>query len=752
MRTRQPIQSLSTEAMVRGVFPNSFKLVHDKSSNGYKYFNMLFGVELDQANEFLQHIYNQSFLTSMDFGEDPTVYEVFISGLSSQDYLNTTVSGAIPIKIVNNGSPGGEAEFWDGDPTRLITVGEYSFPSNVQISGHVIGFNYFRNNISGYGYFLAGTDLDQSEYSLSGSGSVWRFEVDTTGYILSYSGIWPGIATQDFDTAGEDEVLQPIGSGNLKKNYPMTRKVLDDSGVYWDIDHYEPYQGWVRDPYWGVVAMVDYPGSFYYDQDGKKIYYRTAFNNPYGSGNYITEYIRLDNIPISGTLKVYDIDILDISGNAIEIPSSGKAMYRLKSEYMLAGTGLAPGTAKFDPIYLGYDSTVPNEPRKFGKIAGAAANQFTTTSWDYQRGSGYLDEGTMQWVEGSGDITNMIKITNPYGRYMVEYKYKTLNKTNYITSPNATRYLSLGSLTPLYSIKGIFNNDEIIDYEFTRDKKFRSEEIDGTANPYFGEQSRYLTFDGWKIRPYSQMSKVDFNLPILIGSGAANVGAYQQWYTYIGYTPEFVPYYRAPRTTVIDCLFDEPVVTGSCTEADQSGSGNYLSWVNTGGNSLWLTYLNGKYAKTSRHIGASGYYTIDGTEFLEDNTYFSWDFRLTTPNDITLMELKEQTANNYIKVEIKSDGMLEITSNGSHVQSRYRFDFDNTLYSLIIQTTPDRDYTTNPLFNIYVKDSDTYKKLNPFSEDSDTLTVTGTYLHVLQNSTMDISRFKLWYEASVWQV
>lgn len=733
MRTREPIQAISTENALKSVIPNSFKMVNDKTSNGYKYMNLLFGVELDHANEFLREIYDNVFLPTMDFGASLDVYEVYLSGIAQSQYLNVTNSG-IPIKIVNNGFQGGESEFWEGDPTRTVGLGVYNLPSGVIATGHIIGVEYFRSNISGCGYFLVSTDIPQSLYGMV-SGSVWRFDVNTTGGIVSYTGLWPGVLDQSYAVRGEDEILNPLGSGYLSKNYPLTRTIRDDSGVYWSIDHYEPYLGWVRDPYHGVVARIDYSGEFYYDGDGKKVYYRTAFNNPFGSGNYTTEYLRLRNIPISGTLRVYDMDLLDASGNATEIPRTGKKLYRLQSKDMLTGTGVDP---QFDPIYVGYDSTVPNIP-KYGRIAGSGADLYLTTSWDYQRDGSYLDEGTMTWVEGTGDITNLIKIVNPYSRYIVEYKYLAYEEAKYIGSPEASRYVSLDPYNPIYSIKTILNNEEEVPYEFTRDPAYAS------------EKARYLTFDGWSIRPYSQISRVDFKLPISLSSGYISFQSFQQRNTYIGYSSSFVPFYNPRRVTVLDCPFDSLVVAGTCNENDLSGSGNALQWYNSGPNQLWRCMMNGTFGKTSRYIGGDCYFYKNGVNFLKENTFFSWDFRLFVPNNITLLELTEQSTNKYITVAIKDNGMLEINSNGIHIESRFRFKF-NANYGLIIQTFKDPNFTNNPVFNIYVKEKDFFEKMDVFEEQVDLITVSNTYLRVMKNSTMDIDRFKIWYEDSQWQV
>ena len=729
MKTRLPTQALSTKDALTSVLPPSFKMVKDTSSNGYKYFNLLFGIELDYAKLYIKEIYNNSFLPTMDMSLTRDLYQVNLSGLSNGQYLNTTNSG-IPIKIVNNGSPGGETEFWDGDPTRVYLVGTYDL--GLTVSGNITGAQYLRINNSGYGYFLISTDLDHSGFMDPGlSGAVWKIDVDDLGNLLNTSGLWPGVATQNFDTQGLDDVLTPLGSGFLSQTYPLQIQVLNSGAYYW-IDAYEPSHGWITDAYGKPVAVIDYSGEYYYTVYGKKLYYRSAFNNPYGSGNFTTEYLNLKNIPISGTLKIYDMDILDVSGNAIEIPATGINLYWFQGDDPASGV-----------TYIGYSSTVPNES-KYGNIAGLGANLLTTTSWSHQYGSGYISEGSKSWVEGSGTITNQIKMINPHSRYIAEYKFKTYNKTNYITSLDGSRYVAFDTNNPIYSINNVLNNAESIPYEFTRDPVIRG--------PNNDQGSRYLTFDGYLIRPNSQMSRVDFDIPLLLESGYISFRSFQQRYNYVGYSPEFVPIYSSKKIVVVDCPFSTPVIANVCIESDLSGSGNQLEWHDTGtGNQLYLSAVNGVYGKTERHVNGNSYYRVEGISFLKNNTFFRWDFRLFTPNDIVLMDLHDSVQKEYITVKILSTGQLMITSNGKQVQSRYYFLFDDKPKSIIMQTW--LDITSGvPSFNIYVKDSTQFVKQVSFESDLPVVTISDNYLHVFQNSTLDIQHFKLWYEDSIWPV
>jgi hypothetical protein len=683
----------------------------------------------------LKDLYNNSFFPTMDFSDNGYIYEAIVSGITQNTVLS---SDGIPIKIVNNGSPGGESEFWDGNPTRIIPIGFYDV-SGIITSGHIIGLNYFRSNPSGVGYFLINTDIDQANYS-SEDFSAWRLNLSVTGLLLSYSGLWPGIETQDYNSTGIDEILTPKCSGYLSHTYPLTRRIRDDSGVFWDIDVYEPYHGWVRDYDNSVVAKIDYNGDFFYDPEGIKCYYRVALNNPYGSGNYTTEYISLKHIPISGTLRVYDMDILDCSGNATEIPSSGKALYSLKSDMMLITSGFIPSgeSAQFDPIYVGYDATVP-DTYTFGRIAGETANVLTTTHWAYQGSGSYIDEGTYQWVEGSGAVNNEIKIVNPYSRYLIEYKYKVYDTANYITSLEGSRFVNYDSINPLFT-----NSDstrlEVIPYDFTKDPR------------YSEEKARYITFDGWQYRPGSKITKIDFSLPIQIETGPFFPKAFQARNTYAGYSNDFVPLYHPSRNYIVDCPFDNVVSLGTCTEDDLSGSGNTLEWYNNGPNYLFRSLIDGQYGKTTRYINNSGYFYINDVTMLTDVTYFQFEFRLFNSSVVTLMEYQQETNDRYIKVQILENGMLQITSNGTMVQSRYRYEFDGNTKGLIIRVHEDRNFTANLVYEVYCKDSTIYTKQICFVKDTSIAELSGTFLHVMQNSSMEFKNFKIWREESEWQV
>jgi len=726
MKTTKPIQAKSTESIIKAILPD-FRIANDKTSNGYKFINLLYGVEVDQAKEYLQHVYNNSFLETMDLTDTGELYEVFLSGIPNSGYLN---SSSIPIKITNWNSAGNGAEFYDGCPTRVIKQDVVDI-SGIILCGHIVGLNYFRSNISGYGYFLINTDIDTQQY-LNTSGSSWKINLDNVGNILSYSGSWPAIGTVDYDSLGKDEILFPLKSGYLSKTYPLTRRIKDDSGIYWDIDHYEPYLGWIRNVDQEVVALNNYSNDYEYNVDGKKIWHRTAFNNPYGCNNYTTEYLTLKNSPISGTIKLYDIDILTDNGTATLIPSTGIDIYKLQSSGMFVGDG----SGTFDPVYVGYNSTVPTN-RGFGLIEGSAANYILSTSWSHLPDSGYIDEETMQYVEGSGELGKIIKIVNPYSRYMVEYNFKKFNRAKYITSLESNGYVSYSTDTPTYSIETIYNNEEKLEFEFTKD-------------PSFGlERSKYITFDGWKIRPYSTISKIDFNIPILVSSGPlTDFLVVQGMKTKIGYG-DFVPDISVERTYAIDCNFSKVINLGTVTEEDYSGNDNLLTFFKTGSNRIYRFPNITNYSKRIKYYSNESYYYINNKTFLKDNTFFRFNFRSYSPQILTLMELTEANTGNYITIQISENGILSIISKG--VEQVYSFDkflFNNEFNDLIIRYYPDPNWTNNPIFEVYKKGRLGYDKLKTFTKETETETISTTNLHLYKNCNIDAGLFQIYYETN----
>ena len=231
MKTRRPIEAKSTSRLLEAVFPREFKLVKDKKSNGYKFTNLLYGVEIDEADDRTREVYANSYLGTYDFSSDVVFSEVRVSG-----NVETSISGnggSIEIKVTD------EDQFYNGAPTRRVYNSLTDVPSGMPKSG-IVGLEYFRSNDRGSGYFLMNLDIDQGSGYIAGlSGTLYRYGIDRIGTIdNTYSGDFPGLFNQNFDTNDFDEIINPIDPRVLRSKYPETRRVLDDCVVYAYIPHY----------------------------------------------------------------------------------------------------------------------------------------------------------------------------------------------------------------------------------------------------------------------------------------------------------------------------------------------------------------------------------------------------------------------------------------------------------------------------------------------------------------------------------
>jgi hypothetical protein len=756
MNPKLPIQAQCTERILKSVLPEHFKIVSDNSSNGYKYINLLYGAEFDLANQMIKESYNNSFITSIDLTTDYALYELTFSGVPITSYLNS--SGSVPIKITN------ETEFYTGSPTRLVSVGTlplpmyyltytgglvasgagfqnsfdqgFNTPCWSVVSG-IMGLEYIRKDMRGSGYLVVSSDIDQEKGFFSGMYPLFVIDVGsnlkTSGDYVNTYGMFTGIKDRNYSGDLTYETLYPIDGKTLSGNYPLTREVIDDSGIICNIDHYTPYHGWMRNDVGTVVAVVDYSGEYYYDESGNKIYYRTAYNNPYGYNNYSVAYLDLLYPPISGTLKVFDIDILDVSGNATEIPSNGKTLYYYKSPKMFLGNPSGDLEAKFDPIYLGYSSIVPSGQGFSSNMEGSGCSIYKTTSWNYLHVGGGIDSGTLAYVDGTGLITNKLMLSGYHSRYMVEYKYKIYNNLKYVSSLLSNGTVSLDTQGPLF----VSNTDKYnpVPYEFTKD-------------PYYGNEStRIITFDGLKVRPGSRIGKINFNIPMKYIEGDLNGPIFQNTNKlYAGYSNEFVPQISNFRHYVCNCLFDAKV-SGNLIERDLTGYGNDLRY--SGVNSIYRINYNDKYGKKIIKNTGESYYYKDNNSYLLENTYFQFDCKIRNSQSCRLLELYNDALDKYICFDLDPDGRLRIESDGYMFYSNEFISFNTKNKSIILRYSPDEFSSIIPTFKIYYKESGDpwYRIIDTTPSSYTAQTVDSTTLKIFKNCSIDIGSFKIFYEA-----
>jgi len=729
MRSKHPIQAKSTPNLLK-VLPSQFKMVNDKTSNGYKYTNLVFGAEIDEVNDRLKLLYDSLFLDTMDLSEEGILYEVSLSGTkNSTGILN---SDGVQIKITS------EDEFYNGEPTRVIYLEQFPITSGTQ---RLIGAEYMRTSPRGSGYLQLSYDVDEGDSYSSGTYSSRLDYINNTGALTSTSGHWAGIAKQDYSSAGSDEVLAPIDKLALSGRYPIYRNVIQ-SGITYQIDHYEPYKGWIYDQNGTITAVYDYFQDYYFDDNGDKIFHRTYLNNPFGANNYTKQYFPLRHVPISGTLKVYDMDILDFSGNATEISSAGTPVYYLAYSGMLLGE-----SGNFDSVYKGYDSSVPSG-RGFKYIEGDTANLLTTTSWDYQYAGSALDEDSRVWTEPtSGDITNLISITNPQSRYLVEYNWKQFNKAKYVSSFNASKYLSLETDSPLYSLDNISGNVAKIPFEFTKNSGY----IEEINNQRIDTSAKILTFDGWKIRPKSKIYQIDLNVPIVY-TNIAPLDFFNVQYrdTAIGYNKDFVTQYTPIRSYVVNCPFDNDAPSYNSIEDDLTGNSNFCRYNVAGTNKLFKIPYGSWYGKKIIKLVGDSYYYIDMTSksYLKSNTFFKFGFRPTKNQPVILMQLFEDDLEQYITISITAEGIINIETDGYNFISRTKMIMDGEDKELIVRYYKDDIYNEVPVVELFIKDQlFHFEVVDTFRQKVTAQTVSSTYIHLFKSCSVDIDKFQIYYEA-----
>lgn len=734
MNSKRPIQAKSTHRILRSILPDDFKMVKDKSSNGYKYINLLYGVEIDIAKDKLSDIYNNSFISNIDLSNTNSLYEVRLSGIPRE----TLSSDIGHIKITD------ETEFYNGSPTRIIPISGIPLNSGY-INNGIIGLNYFRTNERGSGYLLANLDLEQESSYISSIYPSYRMKLktsfDDTDDIVSYTGFYNGISTQSYSSGSNDEILEPLDSGYLSKNYPLTRTVQDESGVYHTIDHYEPYLGWTRDENGNLVAVVDYSGSYYYNANGDKVYYRTAFNNPYGYNNYTSAYLDLRYTPISGTLKVYDIDILDSSGNATEIPASGKNLYYFKSPLLNS-----QGSGVFDPIYLGYSSTVPYDMGFTSNIAGSSGNLLKTTSWSYLHEGFTYNEESKSYIDGSGKITNKIKIENPNSRYLVEYKYKIHDYSRYITTLDSIGYINLDIMDPIYTLDNISGNIIKRDYNFTRDPRFIKKNARGIITS--DERSKRITFDGLDVRPGKNIYRIDFNLPLELESGPlTHFKSINGNKIYIGYTDEHVPQVTTQRNYYLNCPFNQSVSNNSVTEQDLTGNGNELSFYGSGNSKVIRINYGSSYGKKIINDNIS-YFQCSGVYLLKNYTHFDLSFKIKKRQQCTLLYIQDSLRERYLELNINSNGLISIRSDGYKYTGSEYFNFENIEKRMILRYRPDQISSSIPYIELYYSDPNNmgFKQIDLFRTEDTQEVITSGYIHCFKNCTIDVDHVKIYNE------
>ena len=426
---RREFHTTQNTADILSYFPAWMKL-HQSDSVAYKYVDAIVGNELELLTDTL-HIY-QDYNSIVN---SPIDSMTSVGQIELPYFLKSTTitanNGVIPISVVQNSQ-----EFLTNPPTR------YSFLYNVSPSGlagsNIVGIEW----LDGFPTGQLVVKRDGNEITAS---SILYYDISTvtnTINTIPTSGYSMGIGYVGLgqNALFESGVIQT--AWNLKQQYPLETYLtasgtLSDtmpSGILWDKQ------------------------SYINPDTGLKTYFNLALNNPYGSGVYDQYDIVLNNYPISGTLVLVDVFNL-VSGVPTVIPSSGLNVYGFTSghyDYLIGNPDIGIVWQQDSWSYKGFENPVPWDmlpvDYQASQIAvgmsgiGPTAIVIGNVSWRFLPSGGYVDDevyphnGTFNWIDGSGGLSNTIRISGGFSKYDIQYAYQQFNNITQISADPKQQY------------------------------------------------------------------------------------------------------------------------------------------------------------------------------------------------------------------------------------------------------------------------------------------------------------------------
>jgi len=713
MNTRKPYFSKYTKRIIESIIPDKFKLVQE-NSNGYKLINLMYGIEVDLLHNYLDEGKHANNLALFDYSTDNDIYEVVIK----DNIMSNTVYGdGNNIKITDG------TEFYDGNPTRIDYVGNLTISG---ISYGIVGLEYLRTAPEGSGILLMNLDIDASTASENNTYQTYKIKSDTLGNFDSGnpSGFNFPIREQSYDQIGIDEILVPELYYDLQQQYPMSLMIkaprsgeLNVGNETYYIDHYTPDNGYFWDSTISGYVAIGYNSDYYFDDTGTKTYYKTGFNNPYGTGVYDTTYIILAHTPVSGTMKVYDIDILDSGNIPMEILSTGKQSYFNSGVY----------NDKASAYYIGYASGVPHEYLPYEQTGWVPASDYKLTTWDYCRESGGLDDN-FDWIEyPTNNLTNRIKIVNPISRYLVTYNYATHKRNKYISSTSSTKYLKTDNNNYLFTTLGNENNEVLLDSELSLDTR---------------TDRKAITFKGMDIRPGSKIDRLEIEQDVSTLNNTfnqSNITLHLEKNN-AGYTQTILPNRSANRIYYINSYLDH--------------QSNEFTLINDYSEAYLCNY--DVYFGT-RLIYASGdlYYNYSGFINLEtisttNNRYLKLAFKQNSPinEELVLAQATNETGE-YWSLSIDTDGFIKIHDQDTYLKSYYKIPQNMNPKEIIIERNMDFNTDKAPEeYNIFYKENNNpYKQLDYFKGYQENEIPSGNYTRFYINCSLDVKYAQIYEES-----
>ena len=700
-----------TFRIMSNVLPAKFNMVKDKNTNGYKLVNNMYGVEIDLLYTYVDQARHLTRLDWFDFGQDFDLSEVRLRDVAVGDYV---YGDGEPVKITN------KYEFDEGRPTRLEPFGTLTISG---VNYGPVGLEYLRVDPYGSGVFMINLDVDGAEAYHGGSYQTLQFNVDSLGN-LQYppaTGYWLGISNQEYDVKQFDEVLYPPTERELRDKYPEYREIWASGtngrfSIY-QIEHIEPYDGYYWDAEQETYVAIGYNTQFYYDEEtGDRIYHRTVLNNPYGSGNYTTVYMELDHIPISGSLKVYDINNLTPSGLAWEIPQSGIQSYSFIADYSDSYSGVIQ--------YIGYENQVPPEYLPVHFSGDLDASEYRLTSWDYCRASGGIEH--FVWVEyPENPITSRIKITNPISKYLVTYKYKVFDTARFVSTVNSTKYIRLDDGNYIYTVDGAEQNSINVPFRMSKDPR---------------GVKKAVTFDGIKYRPGTIIDRleIDADRSTLEDDIRSNVTLSLDK-TPAGYSPSFIPNLIDHRIYYINEFFD--------------GTHGFVPY-NTGGSTYQVPFGNNIGTRLIQSSGVLGFYSgvylAPEPNFADSNNRYlrtRFSFKNPPSTSMVLWQSSDGTEE-YWKVTLTADGDIIIQDHLSYLTGSNAVLTTNEVQEIVIERDIRFDQNiTNREYSLYHKSENNVlvKKDLWRRFDSSSAPASGSW--AWYNSNVDIQLFQVYDES-----
>jgi hypothetical protein len=477
--------SKETKRLLTSVLPGKFKICNDETSNGFVFFNTLYGIENDKINDYLDQASHYTSLENFNYGLDAdmgtlTVPEVITSGYITGD--------DVPIKITTYD------EFQNGYATRI----EPNESGDIDLSGKltgVSGLEYMRTDKFGNGKIVVNSVI-KTDYAYINNQSQ-SYELNISDLLVpdvdNISGFNRNFKMQNFDNIGRYELVSPLTEDVMSTKYSKTKTIQapgDGIGTQplkpFTVDYYIPEPTY----YWCSTDRTYKPElpltNYYFDSDNKKVYYRQYLNNPSGSGVFDTEYLTLEHTPINGSLKVYDVDNLT-DGTATEIPIGGLQSYTCN--VYASEEDKTEGFVHYK--YIGYSNTLDSN------IIHDDVENYKLTTYDYVYEGDKL-ENFIYVQDTDSPITNKIKIVNSISRYYVEYVYSEDEYVGAITSTKANRYIKK------------YDKEYLIS---STDKQNNLYEINGELSKDPGER-KAITFHGLDVRPGSIIDKTILDIDI----------------------------------------------------------------------------------------------------------------------------------------------------------------------------------------------------------------------------------------------